>query len=338
MTSHDDKFEEMVSIVEDPDAGAGSPHHGHHSAAACGAAAEVRLRPLSSSTCHPRRPAPAAPLLEEGSCRRCSACGGSGVCNSASGDAEPREDVDDTASLHKFWHRAGWLVCLLMCQSTSSVILEHFEILITTHPVVIYFLTMLVGAGGNAGGQSTVLVVRRLALLAARGCKGEKISMRQIVGAEVSTGARLAFVLFCASFVRCVVFQVRGHEAVAICLSMLAIVFTSTLIGAALPVLMNRFGIDPAHAGATIQVVMDISGVTLTCIVSCLVLGLPLMGGTHLSASVNGSIPLVHNFDSLTNSRRSLNGFGGEDLAVSTTHLAQGEVTHVAAHLVNYDT
>mmetsp|Transcript_81989 Transcript_81989/g.265618 ORF Transcript_81989/g.265618 Transcript_81989/m.265618 type:complete len:300 (-) Transcript_81989:195-1094(-) len=149
MTSHDDKFEEMVSIVEDPDAGAGSPHHGHHSAAACGAAAEVRLRPLSSSTCHPRRPAPAAPLLEEGSCRRCSACGGSGVCNSASGDAEPREDVDDTASLHKFWHRAGWLVCLLMCQSTSSVILEHFEILITTHPVVIYFLTMLVGAGGE---------------------------------------------------------------------------------------------------------------------------------------------------------------------------------------------
>lgn len=47
-----------------------------------------------------------------------------------------------------------------MFQSSSSVILERFDPLIRAHPVVIYFLTMLVGAGGNAGGQSTVLVVR----------------------------------------------------------------------------------------------------------------------------------------------------------------------------------
>jgi len=184
----------------------------------------------------------------------------------------------DLASLHKFWHRAGWLVLLLMCQSTSSVILEHFELLIKSHPVVIYFLTMLVGAGGNAGGQSTVLVVRRLALATVNGrAHGDPgLSVRRIVGSELSVGAQLAVVLCGASFLRCIVFQVRGVECLAICLSMLVIVFTSTLVGAALPLLLRKLNVDPAHAGATIQVVMDISGVTLTCVVSCLVLGLPL--------------------------------------------------------------
>lgn len=198
---------------------------------------------------------------------------------SMAGRNEARENVggeDENSSLHKFWHRAAWLVLLLMCQSTSSVILEHFEALIRSHPVVIYFLTMLVGAGGNAGSQSTVLVVRQLAIAAARGDRhisDRWHEVRRILGTEVFVGARLALVLFAASFVRCIVFQVRGVECLAICLSMLAITFTSTLVGASLPLILNRFGFDPAHAGAAIQVIMDISGVTITCIISCTVLG-----------------------------------------------------------------
>merc|ERR1712232_1151737 len=123
---------------------------------------------------------------------------------------------------------------------------------------------------------------------------------RQIVGSEISTGAQLALLLFVASFVRCVVFQVRGVECLAICLSMFCIVFTSTLLGAALPLILRKLNIDPAHAGATIQVVMDISGVSLTCVVSCLVLGLPLQGGQKDPTNVT----LVEH------ARRGLSAFG----------------------------
>lgn len=197
---------------------------------------------------------------------------------------EPSADDSGDTSLHKFWHRAGWLVMLLMFQSTSSIILERFELLIKTHPVVIYFLTMLVGAGGNAGGQSTVLVVRQLALDALRAGRDEKRraedSCWRLVSAQIWVGARLAVVLFGASFFRCVIFKTEWVECWAICISMLCIVFTSTLIGAALPLLLKKMRVDPAHAGAAIQVVMDISGVSLTCIVSCLVLGVPVMGSS----------------------------------------------------------
>ena len=188
--------------------------------------------------------------------------------------------------LHLFWHRAGWLVFLLLCQSSSSFILQRFEFLIKAHPTVIYFLTMLVGAGGNAGGQSTVLVVRRLAVSAVHG--HETLPFLRMVGPEVLVGVKLAIVLGAAAFLRCVAFKVYGAECIAICLSMLVIVFSSTALGAALPLFLSKLGMDPAHAGATIQVrlaakatlrgkqrlrLMDVSGVALTCVISSAVLG-----------------------------------------------------------------
>ena len=59
--------------------------------------------------------------------------------------------------------RAGVLVGLLVFQSCSSFILASFEKLLQKHSVVVFFLTMLVGAGGNAGNQAAVLVIRGLA-------------------------------------------------------------------------------------------------------------------------------------------------------------------------------
>lgn len=52
--------------------------------------------------------------------------------------------------------RANWLVGLLALQSCSGFILARNEALLQDHPVIVYFLTMLVGAGGNAGNQASV--------------------------------------------------------------------------------------------------------------------------------------------------------------------------------------
>lgn len=45
--------------------------------------------------------------------------------------------------------RAYWLVGLLVMQSCSGLILSRNEALLANHPIIIYFLTMLVGAGGR---------------------------------------------------------------------------------------------------------------------------------------------------------------------------------------------
>ena len=55
------------------------------------------------------------------------------------------------------------LAGLMVIQSLSGMILARFEDMIQKHVVVTLFLTMLVGAGGNAGNQSTVNIIRGLA-------------------------------------------------------------------------------------------------------------------------------------------------------------------------------
>lgn len=67
---------------------------------------------------------------------------------------------DEEEEASSFWtgvaDRAGWLVGLLVLQSLSSFIISRNEMLLQEHLVIVQFLTMLVGAGGNAGNQSSV--------------------------------------------------------------------------------------------------------------------------------------------------------------------------------------
>ena len=75
-------------------------------------------------------------------------------------DLEAAPPVQPLLETLTFWEsvcdRAGWLVGLLILQSLSSFIIKHNEALLTHHGVIVQFLTMLVGAGGNAGNQATV--------------------------------------------------------------------------------------------------------------------------------------------------------------------------------------
>lgn len=60
--------------------------------------------------------------------------------------------------------RAGWLIGLLFLQSCSSFIIQYNEQFLQNNMVLVQFLTMLVGAGGNAGNQAAVRVIRSLAV------------------------------------------------------------------------------------------------------------------------------------------------------------------------------
>jgi hypothetical protein len=66
-------------------------------------------------------------------------------------DMDLNELDKETSFLSSIWDRASWLVGLMILQSLSSYILSYNEATLQRHPSIIYFLTMLVGAGGNAG-------------------------------------------------------------------------------------------------------------------------------------------------------------------------------------------
>jgi cation transporter-like permease len=160
--------------------------------------------------------------------------------------------------------RGGWLVGLLFFQSFSSFILSSHESLLSGHPSIIFYLTMLVGAGGNAGNQAAVRVIRGIAL----GTVNPETT-RFFLFRELMMAVSLSALLGVVGFIRTLVSgQTSFAEAVVICIALMVIVFISILTGAVLPLGLHYFGIDPAHSSTTIQVIMDISGVLISCTVA----------------------------------------------------------------------
>ena len=83
----------------------------------------------------------------------------SGRWFSGAGECPVEPDVSFADAVRS---RACWLAGLLALQSCSGFILSRNEALLQDHPVIVYFLTMLVGAGENAGNQASVRVIRGL--------------------------------------------------------------------------------------------------------------------------------------------------------------------------------
>mmetsp|Transcript_44469 Transcript_44469/g.87247 ORF Transcript_44469/g.87247 Transcript_44469/m.87247 type:complete len:417 (+) Transcript_44469:153-1403(+) len=159
--------------------------------------------------------------------------------------------------------RAVWLVGLLAMQSCSGFILARNEQLLQMHPVIIYFLTMLVGAGGNAGNQASVRVIRGLAVGSLN-----KDTQANFIRREFKMAFALAAILSAAGFVRAICFATPFAESVAVTTSLTSIVFLSVCLGSVLPLGLKAINVDPAHASTSIQVIMDILGVFITVVVS----------------------------------------------------------------------
>mmetsp|Transcript_34118 Transcript_34118/g.81893 ORF Transcript_34118/g.81893 Transcript_34118/m.81893 type:complete len:282 (+) Transcript_34118:60-905(+) len=167
-------------------------------------------------------------------------------------------------SLHLFGPRCTWLVAMLLVQSVSSLILDSFKGLMERHMSLTFFLTMLVGLGGNAGGQSVVLTVRRLAL-------GKPVQVSE----QLHVGALLVLVMAPLAFVRAYMQQTPLSESLTVGASAAVITICATVVGTALPKLLWFFNVDPAHGAVGVQVLMDIAGIAIVCGLGYLFLEMP---------------------------------------------------------------
>lgn len=166
----------------------------------------------------------------------------------------PKEENNNIIS------RVCLLSFLLILQSGSSFILQSFSDLISSHILITMYLTMLVGAGGNAGNQAAVLVIRRLAT-------SKSFSVRSLIIRETFSAIIIGTLVTLVGFIR-VWIEERGAilPSLTIGIALFCIVTSSILLGTLLPIILQRIiHIDPAHAGPIIQVIMDILGVCIVC-------------------------------------------------------------------------
>lgn len=158
--------------------------------------------------------------------------------------------------LQLYQKRVFWLVFLVFGSLLSGLGIAHFEDIIATHIVLVFFLPLLVGSGGNAGSQSATLMVRALATGDVDFKDWFYLLGRESLVALCLGGTMAIAVSILGYF--------RGDEMVALvlALSMLGIVLLGCLIGMSLPFILNRFGMDPASASAPLVTsICDATGV-----------------------------------------------------------------------------
>ena len=185
--------------------------------------------------------------------------------------APPRRGFLEATILEIAGRRLSVLVGLLILQSSSQIVLQRFEKLISSNIIIPLFLTMLVGAGGNAGNQAAVAAITGILSGELNGPGAFMRTLKREAGVAAFCGLALAVI----GYVRVYIFY-SNEEAqptpvmitvFAVTLSLFLIVVSSVILGATLPFVLLRINVNVEHAAPAIQVVMDILGVTICCVV-----------------------------------------------------------------------
>ncbi|MEG2921266.1 MAG: magnesium transporter [Acinetobacter sp.] len=171
-------------------------------------------------------------------------------------DASSKLSIKSASILQLYQKRVYWLVFLVFGSLLSGLGIAHFEDIIAANIVLVFFLPLLVGSGGNAGSQSATLMVRALATGDVHFKDWFYLLGRESLVA-LCLGGTMAFAVSLLGYY-------RGDEMVALvlALSMMGIVLLGCLIGMSLPFVLNRFGFDPASASAPLVTsICDATGV-----------------------------------------------------------------------------
>lgn len=169
-------------------------------------------------------------------------------------------------SLYK--KRILWLVALVFMNIFSGAALASFEVLIQSMVSLVFFLPLLIDSAGNAGSQSATLMIRSLAIGDVKVGDWYKLIAKEI-GVALLLGLTMALaVALVASY--------RAPEiVVVVCLTMIIVVLTGSLIGLLLPFIFTKLKLDPATASAPlITSIADISGVIIYFSIASWYLGL----------------------------------------------------------------
>ncbi len=152
--------------------------------------------------------------------------------------------------------RIPWLFILMLAGMMNGLILGGFENAISAVPLLVTFMPMLMGTGGNSGSQAATTVIRGLTMGEIEPKDALRVLWKE-VRVALSVGAAFALV----NFLRIVFFTSDPDRFVIAIIVSCAMVFTILLakgLGAVLPILVQKMHLDPAVvASPLITTVVD---------------------------------------------------------------------------------
>ena len=166
--------------------------------------------------------------------------------------------------------RLPWLILGLFGGLGSVFILENFESIMATKELrALFFYTPLIAAmAGNVGVQSSAIVVQGLANDQIKG------SLLSRLIKEISLTLLNGIILSLIIIVFGLLINQRIDMSITISISMILVIIVAALIGTSVPIILEKFGIDPAIAtGPFITTGNDVIGILLFFYTAKIILG-----------------------------------------------------------------
>ena len=182
----------------------------------------------------------------------------------------PNESYFDTPLLRTVRRRIGWLMILFLTGTITINVLGRFEAALDEMVALSFFIPLLIGTGGNTGAQTVSTMVRGMAL-------GE-IELRdgwRVIGREFVSGVVLGLLLAIVTFGFALLLGNPPNLALVVALAVIAVCTWADTIGALVPLVAQRVGLDPALVSAPlITTLVDATGLAIYLLIATALLGL----------------------------------------------------------------
>ena len=168
-------------------------------------------------------------------------------------------------------HRLPWLLLLMISATFTSTIITHFETLLSGAVVLTAFIPMLMDSAGNSGSQTSVTVIRNMALGEVELSDWLRVLFKELRVAVLS-GLALAVV----NFLRMMIFTSAGTMvSLTVSVTLLCTVVIAMAVGCLLPMGAKRLGLDPAvMASPMITTIVDACSLLIYFMIASAMLGL----------------------------------------------------------------
>lgn len=181
------------------------------------------------------------------------------------GGIEPLADSYLRTPFVTLWSKRGfWLAILFVGGFLTTFALSRFEGEFQKVPSLVLFIPLIISAGGNCGSQSATLITRALALGEVR-----PSDWFRVLWHEILMGGSLGLVLGLVGFLRAYftpTSMLKGVNALqlaqVVSLGVAVVVLCGNLVGAILPLVLKRLGLDPAFmSNPVVASLVDVTGI-----------------------------------------------------------------------------
>ncbi len=176
----------------------------------------------------------------------------------------------DTPPIEVARKRVGWLLLLFVTASLTGTVMKMFEVELSRAIELTWFIPLLIGTGGNAGSQTTATIIRALAI-------GEIDlgDLVHVVWHELRVGLILGAVMAMVGIVRAMTWGAPMPVVQSVATGLLVVILWATTVGAIMPLVMSKLGIDPAVvSGPFMSTLVDATGLFIYLQTARLILGL----------------------------------------------------------------